>query len=53
MLERSKLAAVAASEGAAAAAKAAAQARPATDWICDSGGLHGIGLPCDCSGDGS
>lgn len=43
------LAAIAAAEGALAAARAASQALPATDWICDKGGLHGIGTPCDCT----
>jgi hypothetical protein len=51
MLEPSKLAATAAAEGALAAARAASQALPATDWICDSGGLHDVGAACDCTDD--
>ena len=49
MLEPSKLAAIAAAEGALAAARAASQAQPATDWICDRGGLHDVGILCDCT----
>jgi|LakMenEpi03Aug12_release.lakeMendotaPanAssembly.Ray.scaffolds.fasta_scaffold199723_2 hypothetical protein len=45
------LAARAAAEGALAAARAAAQAQPAIDWICDRGGLHGVGSACDCTDD--
>jgi hypothetical protein len=48
MLE-SKLAAIAAAEGALAAAKWASQSAPATDWICDKGGLHDVGAPCGCT----
>ena len=48
MLE-SELAAIAAAEGARAAARWASQAAPATDWICDKGGLHGVGSACDCA----
>lgn len=50
-MEPSELAAMAAAEGAQAAARAASQARPATDWICDRGGLHGVRVPCDCPDD--
>ncbi len=46
-----RAAARAASEGAAAAARAASQARPASDWICDDGGLHAVGAGCDCDDD--
>lgn len=49
MPEPSDLAAVAAAEGALAAARAAAQALPASDWICDRGGLHDVGMPCGCT----
>ena len=45
------VAAVAAAEGAIAAARAAAQAAPAIDWICDRGGLHDVGAACDCAAD--
>jgi hypothetical protein len=44
-----ELAARAAAEGARAAAMAASQAAPATDWICDKGGLHGVGSACGCA----
>ena len=49
MQEQSRLAAIAAAEGALAAARAASQARPAIDWICDNGGLHDVGAACDCA----
>ena len=43
--------AMAAAEGAVAAARAASQALPASDWICDGGGLHAVGAVCDCPPD--
>lgn len=49
MQDQSKLGLIAAAEGLLAAAKALSQAAPATDWICDKGGLHDVGAACDCT----